>query len=227
MIDTRLIIIEGMMGSGKSTLTVFVSRQLRKNKIRQARIMEAMKHPTTVLIKLPNWKKPWLELSVAQYTGLSQQSWERFVRGILPEKTTYVYDGQFFHGDFTVLMMMGAEKPALFDYIEQLEKTVRPLNPAFIYLYQNPVDQALERIANVRGKGWVNHQVCWKVESPYCQARGYSGRDGWVQMYRDYRALTDELYDRLQMQKLAIDVTGQAWPEYEARVLAFLGLSPP
>lgn len=229
MINTRLIIFEGIMGSGKSTLTVFVSQQLRKNRIKQKRVMEAdgAKHLTTVLLTLPDWKKPWLTLSSDAYIQLCQKSWDCFVCNTQQDGITYVYDGQFWHGDFTVLMMMDTPKTRLIDYAQRLEQTIQSMNPVFVYLYQNPVEEALERIAYARGKGWVNHQLRWKMESPYCQRRAYSGRDGWIQMYQDYRVITDELYERLQMPKMAIDISGQKWLEYQEKVLEFLGLSLP
>ena len=42
--------------------------------------------------------------------------------------------------------------------------------------------------------------------------------------YQVYRVLTDASYERLQMPKIAIDGSKQNWPEYNAKVLAFLDL---
>jgi hypothetical protein len=46
--------------------------------------------------------------------------------------------------------------------------------------------------------------------------------DGLVALYKDYRALTDELYSRLDLPKLAIDNSQQAWDIYYRQIDAQL-----
>jgi hypothetical protein len=75
----------------------------------------------------------------------------------------------------------------------------------------------------MRGKSFLRRQVEWKVDSPYCAQRNYEGVPGWIQLYRDYRVLTDELYARLPIPKLAIENSAGAWARDEQQVLAFLG----
>jgi hypothetical protein len=93
------------------------------------------------------------------------------------------------------------------------------------YLYQTDVAQGLERIVAIRGQGWLRRQVAWKVDSPYCAERNYQGIPGWIQLYRDYRVLTDDLYAGLPGPKLAIENSAGEWDHYQAQVLTFLGLA--
>jgi len=81
------------------------------------------------------------------------------------------------------------------------------------------VEQAIRAIAAERGQEWVKYQVDWKLQAPYSRRRGLSGLEGLIALYKDYRALTDELYARLDFAKLAIENSPQAWATYYQRIM--------
>jgi hypothetical protein len=101
---------------------------------------------------------------------------------------------------------------------------IQPLRPVFIYLYQADVAHGLERTMANRTKSWLRRQVAWKVDSPYCAQRNYEGIPGWIQLYRDYRLLTDDLYTRLAMPKLAVENSAGVWEQYQEQIFTFLDL---
>jgi hypothetical protein len=47
---------------------------------------------------------------------------------------------------------------------------------------------------------------------------------GLIQLYREYRELTDALYARLPIPKLAIENSAGAWEQDQQQAFAFLGL---
>jgi hypothetical protein len=65
----------------------------------------------------------------------------------------------------------------------------------------------------------AKYQVDWKLQAPYCRRRGLAGLDGLIALYKDYRALTDELYARLTVPKLAIETSAHAWATDDDRVV--------
>ena len=186
----RLLIVEGIMGSGKSTTSASLARKLRAKGCKARLIPEDMKHPTTLTIRLKNYRKPWEELSAAEFSDLWLARWQTFVNEA-NAKTVHIFDGQFFHGDITSLLLMDTPEDEISRTYERLCAMIAPLNPALVYLYQNDVRAALERIASLRNPRWVKRQIEWKVDSPYCERRGYTGKEGWIALYQDYRALTD------------------------------------
>ena len=62
----------------------------------------------------------------------------------------------------------------------------------------------------------------WKLQAPYSRRLGLAGLDGLVALYRDYRALTDDLYSSLDVPKLAIENSQQAWDTYYQQIRAEL-----
>ena len=61
----------------------------------------------------------------------------------------------------------------------------------------------------------MDYQINWKLESPYAKRRGLTGLDGLIALYCDYRALTDRLFADLDIPKISIENSRQAWASYD------------
>jgi hypothetical protein len=225
MIDTRLIIVEGVMGSGKSTMSKLIAQRLRLQRYKSKLVPESFReHPVSVTRTLQHWHQILVEHTFDSFIAQSQHNWSAFVSLALQSPAISVFDGQFFHGDMTSLFIANAPHTRLVQYIDSIVEIIQPLQPSYIYLYQADVASGLKRTVALRSKSWLRRQVEWKVDSPYGREHQYSGVEGWVQLYRDFRTLTDALYLRLPMPKLAIDNSAGEWSDYEAQIFAFLGL---
>ncbi len=106
MLDTRLIIVEGVMGSGKSTLSKAIAQHLRRHRYPSRHMPESFReHPTSVTRTLNPWRKIWIEHKPETFIAQSLHNWQAFVAGALTTKKVYVFDGQVFHGDMTGLFI--------------------------------------------------------------------------------------------------------------------------
>ena len=93
-----------------------------------------------------------------------------------------------------------------------------PITPGFVPTYINHTDQFTAGI-NWYLNYWVKYQVNWKLQAPYSRRLGLEGLDGLIALYRDYRALTDELYAGVGLAKLAIENSECAWRAYCQRIM--------
>jgi hypothetical protein len=118
---------------------------------------------------------------------------------------------------------MDAPPPAMGAYVGQVVDCLQDLRPVVIYFVHADVARGLRAVCDARGSAWEAYQVNWKVASPYAARRALRGFDGLVALYRDYRALCDDLFARLTVPKLALLNEGD-WAAYRASILAFLGL---
>jgi len=224
MEKSRLIFVEGIMGSGKSTTARWLARLYRRAGIPARPVPEARPHPTNVFRTLPHWKQPWLDLTAEELVTRSYANWQAFVRRALSASHISVFDGQLFHGDFTCLLLMACAPKQLHQYVHTVLQIAQPLQPIIIYCHQADVAQALDRISAKRGGGWVESQVAWKVASPYGQEHGLAGIDGWKQLYRDYRQVTDMCLQTLSIPKIKIETSAGEWSSYQMRICKFLDL---
>jgi hypothetical protein len=213
--EPQLVIVEGIMGSGKSTTIRFIATSLAEANRQTLPIPEATKpHPICAFAELAHPYQPWLDATPAELAEKSLSKWRSFIDSTRGLNTVPILDGQFFHGDLTNLFLMEAGWATIAEYTRAVEKIIRALRPLLIYFYQNDVERALRTLAARRGDAWVKYQVDWKLQAPYSRRRGLRGLEGLIALYKDYRELTDELYAGLDLTKLAIENSAQDWPAY-------------
>lgn len=224
--DHRLVIIEGIMGSGKSTTMRFIAKRLQEMGQQALAVHERTDpHPVRATDELEHWFEPWRDVTPVQLQELALAKWAAFVETTQSGATVPVMDGQLFHGDLTNLFLMEAEPALISNYVQTLATVIAPLNPFVLYLWQRDVEQAVRAVCAERGAEWIDYQANWKLAAPYCTRRGFAGLEGLVALYRDYRCTTDTLFEELPFSKLAIENSGRDWPAYEGRILRALQLS--
>ncbi|WP_241300625.1 hypothetical protein [Burkholderia stabilis] len=223
--DRRLVIVEGVMGSGKSTTMRFIAKHLQAAGHDAVAIHErADPHPVRATDELEHWFEPWRDATAAQLAERALARWAAFVDQARLGATVSVLDGQLFHGDLTNLLLMEGEPALIEAYVEELARTIAPLAPLVVYLWQRDIDAAIRTVCAERGDDWVAYQTHWKLAAPYCVRRGFTGLDGLIALYRDYRQLTDALFAQLPLDKLSIENGDRDWPAYERRILDALAL---
>jgi hypothetical protein len=221
----RLVIVEGIMGSGKSTTMRFIVDHLKEAGRPAVPIHERTDpHPVRATDELEHWFEPWRDATPEDLADRALARWTAFVEHTQSHVEIPVLDGQLFHGDLTHLFLMEADTALLFGYIRKLAAVIAPLNPFVLYLRQDDVAEAVRTVCTDRGPEWIDYQVNWKLAAPYCARRGFVGLDGLISLYCDYRRLTDCLFQELPLAKLAIENSGRDWRAYERRILHELRL---
>jgi hypothetical protein len=225
---SRLVILEGIMGAGKSWTGQWLARELGRHGVvarflAEGRTIEEPEHPLRVATTLPHPKAPWRDVTPDELVERSLAMWRAFVESARAAGAVTVCDGQLFHGNLTDLMIFDAEPGTLAAYVQAVVETAGPLAPAAVYLRQTDVPAALRRVSDQRGPEWVTYQVDWKLASPYARRRGLQGYEGLVELYEAYVALCLGLLDGLPMPKLVIERDGD-WPRARREIREFLSL---
>src|SRR5688500_370135 len=112
----------------------------------------------------------------------------RFADEVAQGDSVAVVDGQLFHGDLTNLFLMGAPEAEIETHAVVLADTLRKVPTLLVCHFQADVDAALKRILALRGPERQEYQFSWKLNSPLARSCGYSDLDGFLQLYRRYRA---------------------------------------
>ena len=208
---TKLVIVEGIMGSGKSLTTLNIAHRLEASGIAAIGITEGVApHPIRF-----DWDVPWHEMPPAELAKSCIAKWRSYVDSSLATERVSVVDGQLFHGNLTSLLLLEADRDLMAALCRDIVAVIKPLRPLLIYFHQDDVDSAIRRIATQRGQQWVDYQVDWKLGSPYAKRRGLTGLDGLIALYREYRALTDQLFAELDIAKICIENSRQDWAAYD------------
>lgn len=209
----RLVILEGIMGSGKSTTARQLAARLSAAGMPARALTEATcPHPVRATDELEHWFQPWRDTTAQALALRAQQRWADFAQALQREAGTVVLDGQLFHGDFTHLFLMELQEDALAAHVDAVARSIAPLRPLLVYFRQPDVPAAIARVCAQRGEDWLAYQTGWKLAFPWARARGLEGMEGLVAVYVAYRALTDRLFERVALDKLALDTTAPDWP---------------
>jgi len=199
------------MGSGKSTVTVNIARRLEASGISANGITEGVDpHPIRF-----DWDLPWSAMPPAELAKSCIAKSRAFVESSLAADRIQVVDGQLFHGNLTSLLLLEADMPLIAGYCREVVAVIKPLRPLLIYFHQNDLDSAIRAVSAQRGDKWVNYQTNWKLESPYARRRGLAGLDGLIALYRQYRALTDQLFADIDIPKISIENSQRQWSLYD------------
>jgi hypothetical protein len=214
----RLVIIEGIMGSGKSTTTRNIAHRLEALGIPAIGITEGVEpHPIRF-----DWDLPWTGMPPGELAKSCITKWRSYVDSSLNAEHISIVDGQFFHGNLTSLFLLGADKDVIFTYCRDIVVVIKPLRPLLVYFYQDDVESAIRAVSTQRGEKWVSYQVNWKLESPHAKRLGLVGLDGLIALYREYRSLTDQLYADLDIPKVSIETSRHEWAKYDDIVIRTL-----
>ena len=213
----KLIFVEGIMGSGKSTMAKFVAGELDKGGT-PVRLIDENAKPHPVQMADPEEFE-----SIDAWMTERLDKWQALVDSILQSGEVFVLDGQLFHESVDSLFYFDVAERDIVDFMARTMQVLEKVNPALIYLYQTDVRASLRKTCNERAEWWTNWQIDWKVHNrPYGQARGLKGFDGYVQLYSDYRGVTDRLFEGLEIAKLGIENGAGDWDRYKSEILQFI-----
>jgi len=206
-----IVIVEGIMGSGKPTTVLQLADRLKSSGISAFSVTEGVNpHPIRF-----DWDLPWEDMPAAQLANSAIVRWRNYVNYVLTSGSIPIVDGQLFHGNFTSLFLLDAEADLMRSYVDGVVAAIEPLRPLLIYFHLRDIDGAIRAIAAERGDAWVRYQVGWKLGSPCAVRQGLAGLEGFINLYREYRRCVDQLYTSLDLPKISIENSGRDWAKYD------------
>jgi len=230
VLQTKLILLEGVPGSGKSTLAQTLLRHLVRQGIpTRWWYEEDAAHPVYVFHDRASLQHILAELSSGQHAQVVTRAltqWQRFAEAVQSSEEVVLLDGCLFGYLTWSLFPLAIPDVEIRAYLAAVERIIAPLAPCLIYLYQGDIAASFHRVFASRGPT-IEHAYVRNIEmSPYGTLHGLRGFTGLVRYWMTYRALTDAAFAALPWPKVALDTTDGAWDAYEQRTLDLLGLPP-
>ncbi len=228
MRNIKLILIEGIPGSGKSTLAQFITHSLTHHSIPcQWWYEEEKDHPLYVFHDQTSQQHVIDALSNGRYHEVIDavlEKWRLFSEKLQSSETVVILDGCLFGYLTWSLFPLHIPAVEIQTYLSQVEQIIRPTHPCLIYLYQQNLAHALEKICERRGGETQPRFVARATQSSYGRQRGLQGFDGMVRYWKDFRVFIEAAFSRFDASKLALENSTGDWARYERKVLDFLEL---
>ncbi len=229
MQNYKLIFIEGIPGSGKSTTAQFVSNIFTRNNIPHKWWYEEAKgHPVYLFDNQESMQQVVENLSNGNYRlviDIALKRWIEFSISLQNSNEIVIVDSCLLGYLTWSLFPNNVPKKAILEYVSEVEEIVKQCNPVLIYFYQDDIAAAIKKICLRRSGATENNFIRAATESSYGKTKGLTGFNGLVSYWQDYRALTDESFEGLSFPKISINNTEGDWLVYYRDILNFLGVN--
>ena len=219
MRDTNLILVEGMPGTGKSTVSQFIHLQLRAVGRRSCWWHEERhSHP------LQLFYQPQRHATAADYVEEAASLWQRFVDESRGQHEVIVLDGSLFQNHVRSMLIHDCARQTMLALVVKVAGLLRPLNPVLVYLRPLDVETNFRNVVDARGRRMLDLWIEAHNHYPYTRRTKLNGYPGFIAFWKEFAEVADLAFDRLAIAKLAINLSTGDWPAHYDRLLRFLDL---
>jgi thymidylate kinase len=227
---TRLVLLEGVPGSGKSTMGQFLAGELSAQGIpHRWWYEEEQAHPLYVFQDPASLQRVLDDLAGGkshQVIAAALDKWRDLATTIASDDAIVVLDSCLLGYLTWTLFAFDVPIAEIRAYLGQVEQILQSLSPRLIYLYQADLAQALRIICERRGGQTRERLIRNATQSPYGRRAGLQGFEGMVAYWAAYRQVTDAAWQATGFATLAIETGAGDWPTYQRQARAFLDLPP-
>ena len=213
----RLLLVEGVPGSGKTTTARWLAAWLCEQGV-EATFHDELDPDHPVVPRALRRTG-----SDAGYADRCIAAWRRFAAAQARTRGVMVLEACLFQG--TVRFLLEHEHPPADAErtLHETERALAPLRPRLLYFAAPDARGFLERDFPARkGKDWAGRIARYSETTPIARRHGWRGREGCVELYLAYRALCDRLVAGSTMPRLELDPTAPV-SRIRARIRAFVG----
>jgi len=208
MLKTKLILIEGLGGSGKTSTVGYLNDFLRQRNFDVTAIYERSDcHPK---FNFPRF--------VENYSERMLVEWSLFLEERERVGDLCLIEGHGWQPMAEFMYLAGYSSTAILDFCHKIEVIVHPLNPIVIYFAVDNVAAHLERIAQMRGREWIDFMEQRDVEHHGLDAFGGSLLNFW----REWSTLQNEIFSRCFFPKLCVENPRDDWESTYETIRSFL-----
>jgi hypothetical protein len=205
----RLILVEGMIGAGKTTTAGHLADWLsRRGEDVRAFDEGDADHPIRT--------RRVDELLAAPAPGdpgaYSAGQWRRLAERCLRDEQTIILESIFLQNSVMPAFIDGAPAAAVTDICAEIQRQAAPAEPFLVYLRPIDIAAAIARVHQTRGEPWSSRNVAYVQDCPWARDRNLRGRDAVVQLHQAWDPVASELFDRYPFGKLIVPDPHHDWP---------------
>ena len=148
MNQTRLILVEGLPGTGKTTISAWIYRRLKRKGV-----------PARVLLEDdPDMPGDWIidadrHMPVQEYAHRMLKLWQQWA-GNYTGEGVLILDCAFLQNPLNEMMFRGASDAQAGAYVRAVAAILQTLNPVCVYLRRESPEASIAFAKAAKGAGW-------------------------------------------------------------------------
>ena len=223
----QLILIEGMIGSGKTTTAMRVGDWLA-GQGENARVFRegAADHPIRTraedrLRAAAGPQPPGPPGSAAGSPGgYPDDQWRRLAERCLRGRQAIILEGSFLQNSVMPAFIDGAPVRAVSEIFTGIVRQAAPAEPLLVYLRPADIGAAVAHVHRTRGEPWSSRNLAFVEASPWARRRGLRGLDAVVRLYQAWEPVVTQLCRRYPFPKVMVTDPQRDWQAALARICA-------
>jgi thymidylate kinase len=213
----RLVFVEGLPGSGKSTTAQWIAHEIETGG-RPSRWIYEEEMPHPVLGAAPGPYSSWKDLLTHRLSA-----WATFAAAVRASEAVTVVDSTFLQSSVASMLRRNLEPDTILTYIDRVTDLVQPLDPALVYFLEADSDAAFRRICERRGMAWTLFHLSASDGMAWTRMRGLSGFDGLLAYWREHARVCDAAVSRSRLRTVIVESGIGDWPARRHHIAEFLG----
>jgi hypothetical protein len=211
-LNTKLILIEGLPGSGKSTSTEHLGTILQQKGITCRSFQEDDDpHPVNCL-----------DYEIKGLTERMVPLWTNFVQHALQEPIVTIIESRLWQNTALFMYMSEVDPEEIVRFSQQVGLALAPLSPRLVYLDQDDTEIALQRMYAGRGEKWMEWALGATTTYPWFTSRGLKDFAGWVLFFKEWQSVVERLYIDWPYPKVKILNPHEDWARAYDQMALFL-----
>lgn len=211
----KIIIVEGIPGSGKSSTARFISLQSERNGLQTELFHEStFQHPIFLEHDTCNsdeWKDAYLS------------NWSKFLKNQASKDSIIVMESVLLQSPIINLLHMDIDRDEIIDFIVELGSLLSNTDCSLIYLYQNNPSVGINRMMAARGgETWLQSTFEKYKHHPYYLNREQKGKELHLDFLHEYSIIANKAFSKCTINSLAVENSKWEWDLYHKTLLDFL-----
>ncbi len=231
--ETKIIFVEGLPGSGKSTTASWLASRLQSERAAVRLYLESQaEHPLNVGGDThPAGSVPgdafFQRYTPQSYVEESLRNWEHYLENTSQIDVIDIFDSYPYQNTVRILLQFDASIDFIHEYAARVEDLVKPMKPVLIYFKVSDTPQAVKHfndISEQRGKVWAEYIEALITNCPFSLARNLSGASAVEAFISAYKQVADELLHESRLPRIILENCSGNWDGCYQQIEAFLEL---